>query len=199
MINNQIMKKVLELKIGNKISKILIRHMEKSDIEGIWNNFNEVVEEGTYLPVFNPVRSEFEKKSWYENIKDQKEVCLVADYLDLKPPYNILGQCEVSNSEWEASSHIGVLGVVVKKKFRDLGIGKCLVDAAIRESKKLNNKEKIVLSCFSNNDRALNLYKNMGFEVIGIRKKQFYMDANYYDEVLMDLWIDDYLRNNGDL
>lgn len=199
MINIQIMIKVLELKINNKISKIQIRNVEKSDIEGIWSNFNEVVEEGMFLPVFNPVRSEYEKKSWYETIKDQKEVCIVADHPAIKPPYNIIGQCEISNSEWEASSHIGILGIIVKKKYRDLGIGECLVDAAIRESKNLNNKEKIILSCLSNNDRALYLYKKMGFEVVGIRKKQFYMDANYYDEVLMDLGIDDYLRSNKEL
>jgi len=36
----------------------------------------------------------------------------------------------------------------------------------------------------------------MGFQIIGIRKKQFYMDSTYYDEILLDLWIDDYLTNN---
>ena len=70
---------------------------------------------------------------------------------------------------------------------------------AIRESKKLNNKEKLVLSCFSTNERAIHLYKKFGFKVIGIRKKQFYMDSTYYDEILMDLWIDDYLEEIGEI
>ncbi|GAH92166.1 unnamed protein product, partial [marine sediment metagenome] len=34
------MNKTLELKTGEKI---VIRHLSKSDIEGVWNNFNEVV------------------------------------------------------------------------------------------------------------------------------------------------------------
>ena len=85
----------------------------------------------------------------------------------------------------------------VKKNYRDLGIGYHLIDTAIRESKKLNFKEKIILSSFLNNERALNLYQKIGFKKIGVRKKQYYMESKYFDEILMDLWIDDYLKNNA--
>jgi len=187
------MKKVLELRNGEKI---LLRHIKESDIDGVWNNFNEVVDEGLYLPVFFPVKTEFEKKSWYNSIKKDKELCIIADYLELKMPYNIIGQCEISNSEWDAAPHVGSLGIIVQNKYRSLGIGFHLIDFAIRESKRINHKEKIILSCFSNNETAINLYKKMGFNIIGIRKKQFYMDSTYFDEVLMDLWIEDYLARN---
>ena len=75
-----------------------------------------------------------------------------------------------------------------------MGIGLRLIDLAIRESKRINNKEKIILSCFSSNERALNLYEKLGFQEVGRRRKQFYMDSTYSDEVLMDLWIDDYIK-----
>ncbi len=188
------MKRVIKLEIKGKTEKITIRHVKKSDVEGVWNNFNAVVEEGIYLPVFLPVRSEFEKRSWFENIKRENEVCIVANISSLKSPHNIVGQCEISNIEWEASTHVGSLGIIVRIEFRDLGIGLQLIDLAIRESKRINNKEKIILSCFSSNERALNLYEKLGFQEIGRRKKQFYMDSTYSDEVLMDLWIDDYIE-----
>ncbi|MFX1530276.1 MAG: GNAT family N-acetyltransferase [Promethearchaeota archaeon] len=187
------MNKTFELKTGEKI---IIRHLSKSDIEGVWNNFNEVVEEGIYLPVFFPVRSRLEKDSWYRKIKNEKEICIIAENKELNRPYNIIGQCEISHSEWDAGSHVGILGIIVKKKYRDLGIGIKLIDIAIRESKKLNNKEKIILSCFSTNERALHLYRKLGFKEVGVRKKQFLMDSKYYDEVLMELWIDDYLNQS---
>ena len=187
------MNRILELETREKIS---IRHLSKSDVEGVWNNFNEVVEEGLYLPVFFPVRSQLEKESWYQKIKTENELCIIAENLRLKAPYNIIGQCEISNSVWDAGLHVGILGIIVKNKYRDLGIGANLIDMAIRESKKLNNKEKIVLSCFSTNERALKLYKRLGFKIVGVRKKQFYMDSIYFDEVLMELWIDDYLTQN---
>ncbi len=186
------MKEVVKLRNGEKI---LIRHVIESDIDGVWNNFNEVVDEKIYLPVLFPVRSKFEKQSWFQNIKKEREICIVAIHPTMASPYNILGQCEISNLEWDAATHVGSLGIIVQKKFRDLGIGFNLIDKAIRESKRLN-KEKIVLSTFLDNERALYLYKKIGFKIAGIRKKQFYMDSNYYDEVLMELWIDDYLNKN---
>ena len=82
--------------------------------------------------------------------------------------------------------------IIINKKYRDRGIGKKLINAAIRESKKLYNKEKLILSCFSTNERALNLYKKIGFNVIGIRKKQYFIESEYHDEVLMELFISDY-------
>jgi len=187
------MKKVLELKTGETI---IIRHLIKSDINGVWNNFNEVIDEGLYLPVFFPVRSQLERDSWYHNIKKEKEICIVADNPDLKPPYNIIGQCEISNSNWDAAAHVGTLGIIVKQKYRNLNIGRNLIDIAIRESKRLNNKEKILLSSFSTNERAIHVFTTLGFKVIGVRKKQFLMDSNYVDEVLMELWIDDYINQN---
>lgn len=178
----------------NNTEKIIIRHVTRSDINGIWKNFNQVIEEGEYLPVFSPVISDFEKKGWYNSLKDAHEICIVAEHSELDSPDNIIGQCEVSNLEWEAAAHVGQLGIIVKKKYRDSGIGEKLIDIALRESKKLNNKQKIILSCFQRNDRAIHLYRKLGFSTIGIRKKQFFMNKQYYNEVLMELWIEDYLK-----
>ena len=186
------MSKKIILKNG---TEILLRLIEKEDLEGIWDNFNEVVDEKIYLPVLFPVRSKFEKQSWFHNIQKERELCLVAIHPTMLSPYNILGQCEISNLEWDAATHVGSLGIIVQRNFRDLGIGFILIDKAIRESKRLN-KEKIILSSFLDNERALFLYKKIGFKTTGIRKKQFYMDSSYYDEVLMELWIDDYLKKN---
>ena len=52
------MKKVIQIDTGETV---VFRHVKKSDIDGIWRNFNEVLEEGTYLPVFTPVKTEIEK------------------------------------------------------------------------------------------------------------------------------------------
>ncbi|MEJ2294640.1 MAG: GNAT family protein [Candidatus Lokiarchaeota archaeon] len=185
------MKKVIEIKNGEQV---IIRHIEESDIDGVWDNFNQVIDEAIYLPVLFPVNSQYEKFSWFNSIQKENEICIVAIHSKLKSPFNVIGQCEISNSEWDAAVHIAKLGVIVKSEFRNMGIGYHLIDFAIKESKRLNKKEKITLSTFTENKRALHLYKKMGFKTVGIRKKQFYMNSRYYDEVLMELWIDDYLK-----
>ena len=78
------MKNVLELDIGEKI---IIRHLNKSDVEGVWYNFNEVIDEGMYLPVFFPVRSQLEKESWYRYIKKENEI-LTTNANNLTELYN---------------------------------------------------------------------------------------------------------------
>lgn len=188
------MNRVIESKDGREI---VLRHLKEKDKDGVWKNFNDVLDEGIYLPVLTPVLAQSEKDSWYENIKTEKEICIVAEIPTLKTPYNIIGQCEISNLEWEASKHVGNLGIIVTKKYRNIGIGLNLIDFAICESKKLNNKEKIILSCFSTNERGLHLYKKMGFKEIGIRKKQFYLNSTYYDEILFELFIEDYVTNKN--
>jgi putative acetyltransferase len=187
------MKKVFQLPSGEKI---VLRHVNQADIDGIWYNFNEVVEEGIYLPTFFPVRSQFEKESWYNNLIKEREFCIVAVHPKLESPLNILGQCEITNLEWDAAAHVGRLGIIIQQQYRNKGIGRFLIDYAIREAKKLYNKEKIILSCFSNNERALMLYTKMGFKTVGTRTRQFFMDDTYYDEVLMELWIEDYLTHH---
>ncbi len=188
------MNKVIELLNGKRF---IIRHLKKSDVEGVWNNFNEVINEGAYLPVLFPVRSQLEKDSWYRAIKNHNQICIVAENPKLKLQNNIIGQCEILNSEWDAATHVGILGIIIQKKYRDLGIGRQLIDTAIRESKKLNKKEKIILSCFSSNERGLHLYESMGFKFVGIRKQQFYMDSDYYDEVLMELFTEEYINKTS--
>ncbi|MFX1238610.1 MAG: GNAT family N-acetyltransferase [Promethearchaeota archaeon] len=193
----QPMKKLTEITLKSLDDlKIVIRHVKKSDMHGVWKNFNEVLEEGIYLPVFTPVRTEWEKKTWYDNLKKEKEMCIVAENQELKSPDNIVGQCELSNLQWEASIHVFSLGIIVRKEYRDQGLGRALIDMAIREAKNAFNKEKIILSCFSTNARGIHLYESMGFKKVGMRKRQFHMNSTYYDEILYELFIDDYLTEN---
>ncbi len=192
-----IMKKVLEFVLTTREKvNIMFRHVKKADIFGIWDNFNSVLKEAVFLPVLTPVETEWEKKAWFDNLKKENEMCIIAENLDLKSPKHIVGQCELSNLQWEAATHVFNLGIIVRKEYRDTGIGRLLIDIAIREAKRLHNKEKIILSCFSTNKRGLYLYESMGFKKIGVRKNQFYMNNEYYDEVLFDIFLDDYLNEH---
>ena len=50
------MSKKIILKNG---TEIYLRLIEKEDLEGIWDNFNEVVEEKIFLPVYTPVLNQW--------------------------------------------------------------------------------------------------------------------------------------------
>ncbi len=168
--------------------KILLRHIQKQDLDEIWNNYNEVIDEGTYQPSFTKVVDKFEKISWYNELIGFGNLCIVAE-LQNDIDNTVVAQCTIHNDEWEASEHVGMLGIIVRKTFRDLGLGRHLMEFSMKEAYK-NGKRKIVLGTLISNERAIHLYEKLGFRKIGVRQKQFLMNKKYIDELLMEKWLD---------
>lgn len=176
--------KTIQLK-NNEI--IVLRHIQKDDLDEIWDNYNEVIDEGKYQPSFTKVVDKFEKVSWYNELVGYNNLCIVAEY-NSPQRKKIIGQCTIHHDDWEASEHVGTLGIIIRREFRNLGLGTQLIEFAIEESKQ-NGKKKIVLGTLVTNTFAIRLYEKLGFRRIGIRKKQFYMKKKYIDELLMEKWI----------
>jgi len=72
---------------------------------------------------------------------------------------------------------------------RGKGVGDALMSEAIIRARD-KGFEKICLSTFSTNLVAIKLYKKHNFQMVGVRKRQFKMEGEYKDEVLMDLMLD---------
>ena len=168
--------------------QVILRHILKEDLDDIWDNYNEVIDEGIYQPSFTKVLDKFEKISWYNELIGFGSLCVVAE-LQGKDESTVIGQCTIHHDEWEASEHVGLLGIIIQKKFRNLGLGRQLMEFAMKESYK-SGKRKIVLGTLISNTRAIQLYEKLGFRQIGIRQKQFLMNKKYIDELLMEKWLD---------
>jgi len=168
--------------------QILLRHILKEDLDDIWDNYNEVIEEGIYQPSFTKVVDKFEKISWYNELKGFENLCIVAE-LASSNDKKVVGQCTIHHDDWEASEHVGLLGIIIRKDFRNQGLGRYLMEFAFEESKK-KGKTKIVLGTLISNVRAIGLYEKLGFRKVGIRQKQFLMKKKYIDELLMEIWLD---------
>ena len=117
-------------------TEIYLRLIEKEDLEGIWNNFNEVVEEKIYLPIYTPVLNQWEKNSWYKDLIQVNNFCIVAVNPKLSSPIKIVGQLTIEHSQWEAAKHVGILGIIVQKKYRNLGLGYHLIELGKEIAKK---------------------------------------------------------------
>jgi len=164
---------------------IILRQLSKEDLDDIWNIFNEVVEEKQYIPVINPVTSRFEKENWYFHQKDEDNIVIVAETENY-----IVGQCMIEHTCWDAASHVGELGIIISGKYRNIGLGEYLILEALKAAQD-KAFEKVCLSCFHTNIRALNLYKRIGFRKVGLRERQFKIDGRIFDEILMELWLTD--------
>ena len=79
-------------------------------------------------------------------------------------------------------------GMYVRRSAGRSGVGRRLVDAVIAHA--AEHVEKLHLSVMSRNEAALRLYKAAGFVEYGREVKAFKQDGRYFDEVLMDLFLD---------
>jgi RimJ/RimL family protein N-acetyltransferase len=168
--------------------KILLRHILKEDLDDIWDNYNEVIDEGLYQPSFTKVVDKFEKISWYNELVGFGNLCIVAE-LRGNIDSSVIGQCTIHHDEWEASEHVGLLGIIIRKDFRNLGLGRALMEFAMSEAY-TKGKRKIALGTLITNERAIKLYETLGFRHVGVRQKQFLMKNKYIDELLMEKWLD---------
>ncbi|MEM3695021.1 MAG: GNAT family N-acetyltransferase [Candidatus Bathyarchaeia archaeon] len=80
--------------------------------------------------------------------------------------------------------HVGVLGIIVKDGFRDVGIGTEMMKVLIEKAREMGLKV-LALSVFASNKRAIHVYEKVGFAVTGCIPKKFFKNGEYIDELIM--------------
>jgi RimJ/RimL family protein N-acetyltransferase len=86
---------------------------------------------------------------------------------------------------YEKYQHRAEFGISIKRSFWNRGIGTAVMSAIV-ESAKNAGFEQLELEVVTCNERAIALYKKMGFEIYGMREKSFkYRDGGYDAEYLM--------------
>jgi ribosomal protein S18 acetylase RimI-like enzyme len=167
---------------------IVVRRATQSDVPSLIRNFQKVANEKIYL-LTEKVSPE-QKKGIRKRITDSSSLVLVAELVTAKKRYTVGELALARPGSSRKSRHVRNLSMSVINGFRGLGIGSALMDYATDWAKKTREVEKISLSVFSSNVKALNLYKRFGFEIEGIRKKAFILtDQKYVDEVEMGLFV----------
>lgn len=80
--------------------------------------------------------------------------------------------------------HVGVLGIVVRSGFRDMGIGTEMMKTLVEQAVALGLKV-LMLQVFATNERAVHVYEKAGFVQTGTVPKKHFREGQYVDEVIM--------------
>lgn len=166
---------------------IIIRHATPRDAKGIVELLKSVVEEKIYVLTEFVNITEEEEKNYLRNLRPDRELVLVAEY-----DSRIIGILTLNPYRRSLSpkvQHVGEMGISIHRDFRGRGIGQKLIEYS-KVWAQINGYEKICLSVFSSNERAINLYKKCGFVEEGRRKNQFKIEKTYADEILMCFFIE---------
>jgi ribosomal protein S18 acetylase RimI-like enzyme len=95
-----------------------------------------------------------------------------------------MGNASITKNE-NIKSHIGKMGIIIKKEARGLGLGEKLFKKVMEEGIKKFKLRIVVLDVFTRNKIAQNLYKKMGFQKIGSIKGGAKYYGKYEDEIMM--------------
>ncbi|MED0934417.1 GNAT family N-acetyltransferase [Bacillus mobilis] len=112
-------------------------------------------------------------------------------YIVYEVDSKVVGFLIFNRYELERLRHAGTMGMGIREAYCNQGIGTKLIEFLISWAKGQKGLEKICLGVVSVNDRAIKVYKRMGFVEEGRQKRQIkYEDGTYGDDVLMGLYLE---------
>ncbi|WP_144510751.1 GNAT family N-acetyltransferase [Bacillus sp. FJAT-22090] len=95
----------------------------------------------------------------------------------------LIGMVTLSQESFLKMKHrANIFAMYVSPEARGLGTGKGLLLAAINKAREIEEIEKVNLSVVSTNEKAKNLYTQLGFKVFGVEEKALKVENTYYDE-----------------
>lgn len=167
---------------------VVIRSAVKQDAAALLELSKGVIEEEIYQLTSG---SEFkmtveDEEKWIEShLANPNHLLLVAEINS-----RIVGVLDFSNGHRQRIAHTGEFGLSVEKGARGQGIGLLLMQGLIEWATQNPTIEKIGLYVHGNNDRAIALYKKMGFEIEGLRRRELkYGEGQYVDTIIMSRFV----------
>ena len=100
----------------------------------------------------------------------------------------VIGSLGIAREVTRETRHVASLGMAVAEEWRGRGVGSALLAEAFRWAE-WAGIEKIALSVYPHNQRAINLYKKFGFVEEGRLSGHSKKSSGYEDEVLMGRWL----------
>ena len=101
-------------------------------------------------------------------------------------PEGIVGRLSLARDSHPASHHVADLGLMVSASHRRRGIGRALLDEAVRWARAAGVR-KLELHVFPHNAPAIALYEHYGFAREGYRRAHYRRGREYVDAILMAL------------
>ena len=101
----------------------------------------------------------------------------------------IIGAAQLHGSSRKRIAHNSEMAISVRKEYWRKGVGTALMGELINHAKQRGTTKNISLGVRAGNSNAIKLYEKFGFEKIGFHKDYFNVDGTFYDEILMDLYL----------
>jgi L-phenylalanine/L-methionine N-acetyltransferase len=97
----------------------------------------------------------------------------------------VVGVIGLNVNQSPRARHSASIGIMIHKDYQGKGIGRALLNKVIDLADNWLMLVRLELGVFTDNERALNLYKSLGFEIEGTKRCALIRNGKYEDEYLM--------------
>ena len=157
---------------------VVVRRAEPGDYEGICSTFDdESVYAGTLQVPFPS------KEMWRKRLAEfpEGDFLLVACVGD-----EVVGNAGLHGSgRSPRRAHAMNIGLCVRREWQGRGVGRALMRAILELADNWLNVIRLELTVFADNERAIALYREMGFEPEGTHKAYALRAGHYVDALFM--------------
>jgi ribosomal protein S18 acetylase RimI-like enzyme len=156
----------------------VIRPIALGDIAGFRDCVSSVMRERQYLAFQEPFPL------------DQTAAFVAGNITSGNPHFvaiageRIVGWCDIKRETAPIYAHDGMLGIGVLDEYRGSGLGERLLRTAL-DAARAARFERVSLSVYGRNARAVELYRKVGFLVEGTRVRGKKLDGEYDDVHMM--------------
>lgn len=160
--------------------RLVIRSCVQEDAANMLKYLNKTAKETNFLlreVKETEISIEREQAFIDNNRKDERSLLLVCEHNG-----EIIGSASFSPvSTLSRIKHRASIGIALYEEYQGYGIGKKMLSIILQQAKKVGYSQ-CELEVVCTNDKAINLYKKLGFEIYGTMPNNIhYLDDTYAD------------------
>jgi len=163
------------------MTSIIIRERKTDDANAFCEFLSKLDHEAEYMLYEKDERNVSIQKILKntESVINDKNACYIA-----VTENKIIGYIIAVREKFIRTRHVATVVIGILEEYCNKGIGYLLFQEIINFASE-NNVKRLELTVITENERAINLYKKLGFEIEGTRKNSTFKDGKYYDEFYM--------------
>lgn len=172
--------------ISTSGKEIILRYPALYDVQILLDYINELSQEDTYITMSGEQETLESETKWLTSVLDNIEK---KDMVHIMALYNeeLVGTAQIDRDLGgkKRTRHVGTLGLSVKKLYRNDGIGRQLIETAVKTAGEVLGLSEIILEVFEPNVKARSLYRSSGFVEYGRLPGGIKFKDAYVDKILM--------------
>lgn len=172
--------------------RVILGPIKREYIESFlkWFNDPEITQ---YLVIYRPM-TRMAEEEWMENLKNREDTI----HFSIVIPNDdgterLIGNCGIHKIDWK--NRVGEVGITIgEKEYQNKGYGTEALRILLDYGFNTVNLNRLELSTYDFNVRALESYKKVGFVEEGRKRQYMWINGKYHDMIIMGILAEEWRK-----